>query len=61
MKPEKVIPLAKQSKKNRKRYHAAQRGSWNGLSPVTRKPANPKAYDRAKEKQIARHDKDRDE
>ena len=58
MKPKKVIPLAKQSKKNKKKYHASQRGSWNGLNPVTRRPANPNAYDRAKEKQTARRDGD---
>ena len=48
---EKMTPLEKQSKKNRKRYHARKRGSWNGLSPVTRMPANPRAYNRAKQKQ----------
>ena len=51
MKMEKMIPLEKQSKKNRKRYHAAKRGLWNGLSPVTRMPANPRAYNRAKMRQ----------
>ena len=57
MKTNKTIPLAKQSKMNKKRYHAAKRGSWNGLNPVTRRPANPKAYDRAKEKALAYRDK----
>lgn len=61
MKSKKVIPLAKQSKKNKKRYHAAQRGSWNGLNPITRKPANPKAYDRAKEKRIAHRNNNENE
>ncbi len=56
MKSKKIIPLDKQSKKNRKRYHAAQRGSWNGRNPVTRMPANPKAYNRVKEKQLIRRD-----
>lgn len=42
----KMIPLNKQSKKNQKEYHAKQRGSWNGLSPVTRCEPNGKAYDR---------------
>lgn len=50
MKETKITPLAKQSKKNRKKYHASQRGSWKGINPVTRMPANPKAYNRAKEK-----------
>ena len=30
------VPLRKQSKKVQRAYHAGQRGSWNGLSPVTR-------------------------
>jgi len=61
MKPNRTIPLSKQSKKNRKRYHAAQRGSWNGLNPVTRRPANPKAYDRAKAKQLGRRGSDEEQ
>lgn len=36
----------KQSKKQRKEYNAKQRGSWNGISPVTRIVPNGKAYDR---------------
>lgn len=44
------VPLAKQSKKSQRRYYAAKRGSWYGVNPVTRMPANPKAYSRAKEK-----------
>lgn len=31
----KLVPLHKQSKKQRKEYNAKQRGSWNGISPVT--------------------------
>lgn len=46
----KTTPLAKQSKKNRKNYHGSQRGSWLGINPATRMPANPKAYNRAKKK-----------
>jgi len=42
------IPLAKQSKQKQKAYHAAKRSSWGSLNPVTRKPPNPKAYNRAK-------------
>ena len=61
MKETKTIPLAKQSKKNRKKYHASQRGSWQGINPVTRMPANPKAYNRAKEKIQARLGKLKDE
>ena len=43
---EKMIPLAKQSKASRHEYHLARRGSWNGLSPVTRIAKNKKAFDR---------------
>ena len=42
----KMIPLRKMSKKKQKEYHAKQRGSWYGLSPVTRIVPNGKAYDR---------------
>ena len=45
-----MIPLHKQSKKEQRKYHALNRGSWNGLNPVTRKPKNPQAYDRNKVK-----------
>ena len=41
-----MIPLNKQSKKNQKEYHSKQRGSWNGISPITRCVPNGKAYDR---------------
>lgn len=41
-----LIPLNKQSKKKQKEYHDKQRGSWNGISPVTRTVPNGKAYDR---------------
>ena len=47
----KRIPLEKQSKKERRKFHSMKRGSWNGLNPVTRMPANPRAYNRAKMKQ----------
>jgi hypothetical protein len=43
---EKYIPIAKRSKKEQKAENASKRGSWNGINPVTRKPVNPKAYDR---------------
>ena len=42
----KLVPLHKQSKKQRKEYNAKQRSSWNGTSPVTRIVPNGKAYDR---------------
>lgn len=45
---DKFIPLEKLSKKKQRERHAAKRGGWNGINPVTRKPANPKAYNRKK-------------
>ena len=52
----KMIPLAKQSKKKQKQYHAQQRGTWNGVSPVTRTEPDRKKYDRSREKRAARRD-----
>ena len=43
---EKMIPLAKQSKASQRKYHLARRGSWNGVSPVTRIVPDRRAYDR---------------
>lgn len=45
---EKFIPIEKRSKKKQREIHAGRRGTWGGLNPVTRKPANPKAYSRKK-------------
>jgi hypothetical protein len=42
------IPLEKRSKKEQKAHHAKQRGTWGDCNPVTRKPINPKAYQREK-------------
>lgn len=50
----KIIDLKKQSKKAQKAFHAQQRGSWNGLNPITRVVPNGKAYSRAKAKAEAR-------
>ena len=50
----KMIPLAKQSKKKQKQYHAQKRGSWDGVSPVSRVEPDRKKYDRNREKQAAR-------
>lgn len=52
----KLTPIDKMSKKSRKAFHAQQRGSWNGLSPVTRIVPNKKAYDRNRAKQASRQD-----
>lgn len=48
-----LVPLNKQSKKMQKEYHDKQRGSWNGISPVTRTVPNGKAYDRNREIQTS--------
>ena len=45
---QKYVPLEKQSKRERREYYSAQRGNWGGISPVTKKPPNPKAYNRKK-------------
>ncbi len=45
---EKWIPYEKLSKKKQRELNAKRRGSWGGISPVTRKPPNPKAYNRKK-------------
>ena len=43
---EKFVPYERLSKKKQRELNAMKRGSWGGLNPVTRKPANPKAYNR---------------
>ena len=45
---ERVIPYEKLSKKKQRELNAQKRGSWGGLNPVTRKPENPRAYNRRK-------------
>lgn len=49
-----LVPLNKRSKKAQKEYHARQRGSWYGLSPVTRTVPSGKIYDRSRVKRAAR-------
>jgi hypothetical protein len=46
----KFIPYEKLSKKKKKEADRARRGSWGALSPVTRRPANPRAYKRTKQR-----------
>lgn len=50
----KMIPLAKQSKAVQRRFYLAQRGSWNGISPVTRIAKSGKGYNRNSVKQQVR-------
>ena len=45
---DKFVPYEKLSKKKKRQLDAEKRGSWHGLKPITRKPKNPKAYDRKK-------------
>ena len=42
---ERFIPYEKLSKKKQRELNAARRGTWT-INPVTRKPANTKAYNR---------------
>ncbi len=44
---EKFVPYEKLSKKKKKELNAKRRQTW-GINPVTRKPQNPKAYNRKK-------------
>ena len=44
---EKFIPHEKLSKKKKRELAATRRVRWE-RSPVTRRPANPRAYDRKK-------------
>lgn len=46
------VPLEKQSKKAQRAYYAKQRGSWYGVSPVTRSVPNGKAYNRNRAKNM---------
>ena len=42
----KMMPLKKQSKSRQREYFAAKRGSWNGVSPITRIVQSRRVYDR---------------
>lgn len=52
----KMTPINKQSKKQQRAYHSTQRGSWYGLSPVTRAVPNGKVYDRKRARKAIRDD-----
>ncbi len=45
---DKFIPYEKLSKKKKRELDQKRRNTWNGINPVTRKPVNPKAYNRRK-------------
>lgn len=55
----KVTSLKKQSKKNQRKLHAAKRGTWNGVSSVTRIVQSKRLYDRNRAKQESRQSGDR--
>ena len=44
---EKFIPYAKLSKKKKRELDSRRRSTWT-INPVTRKPTNPRAYNRNK-------------
>ena len=46
----KFVPYDKLSKKKKREADRARRGSWGALSPVTRRPDDPRAYNRSREK-----------
>lgn len=50
----KLVPMNKQSKRKQRAYYASRRGSWHGLSPVTRIVQSRKAYDRSRLKRADR-------
>ncbi len=45
---ERYIPKNKLNKSARKKLNSQRRRIWGIINPVTRKPANPKAYNRKK-------------
>lgn len=54
---EKFVPLEKRSPKERKAYYAKQRGSWNGVNPVTRVVPDKTKYNR-KRADVRKYDPD---
>ncbi len=48
---EKFVPFEKRSKKQQREQNARRRSLWGGVKPVTRRPENPKAYNRRKARQ----------
>lgn len=44
----KFIPMEKLSKAKQRELYASKRSTWGAINPVTRKPENPKAYNRKK-------------
>lgn len=53
---QKFVPYEKLSKKKRRELSRKRRRTWSGISPVTRRPDNPKAYNRQKARRARRED-----
>lgn len=51
----KHIPFEKLSRKQQRALNAQRRATWGALNPVTRKPENSKAYNRAKAQSWKNH------
>lgn len=45
---EKFVPYEKLSKRKQRELDQKSRSDWGALNPVTKKPQNPKAYNRKK-------------
>ncbi len=48
---QKFTAYEKLSKKRQRQLNATRRKDWGAISPVTRRPENPKAYNRKKTQQ----------
>ncbi len=48
---DKFTPYEKLSKSDRRALDGKRRATWGAFNPVTRKPQNPKAYNRKKTRQ----------
>jgi transposase len=48
------VPKAKRQKKAQKAINASQRGSWNGVNPVSKVYKDKTRYDRKRERRVVR-------
>ena len=53
---DRFVPLEKRSKREQRSYHQEHRRTWGAINPVTRKPPNPKVYNRKKNRHIEKND-----
>lgn len=49
-----MTPIEKQTKRAKRAFYAQQRGSWNGVKPVTRVAKSKKLYDRSRFREMVR-------